>query len=463
MIRRRNGQRSLWDAVLFGAPDPRKLMEPKLRVVDELLNDDALVDGVLEAMRRRFTESGRRGRYGTPAEVALRMLVLKHLKSWSYEQLEWEVTGNLVYRHFCRIDGGKVPDAKTMVRLGQLLEGEALRGLFDRVVQLAAKRRVTRGRKMRVDTTVVETPIRYPSDSRLCEDVTQVLCREVERARSQGVTAPRGFRNVRRSVGRRQREITQISRRPISRDAKRAALRRPYRRLLATTRRVLRQAEQTVKRARRRWLRLSGRARRGVRTMQRVIELGRRVVAQTKLRVFKGITKSAIKVVSIFEPDTRILRRGKAHKPTEYGQMVKVQEAEGGIVTDIAVVTEHDTKLLVPSVEHHRHVFGRVPHIVATDRGFFSLDNVRDVATMGVRCVAVPKPGHRSPAWLARERSRPFRRARAWRAGGEARIARLKHTFGMHRTRYRGEKGVARCVYWAGIANNLMAIGRHGS
>ena len=449
--------------MLFGAPDPRKLMEPKLRVVDELLNDDALVDGVLEAMRGRFAQSGRRGRYGTPAEVALRMLVLKHLKSWSYEQLQWEVTGNLVYRHFCRIDGGKVPDAKTMVRLGQLLEGDALRGLFDRVVQLAAKRRVTRGRKMRVDTTVVETPIRYPSDSRLCEDVTQVLCREVERARSQGVTAPRGFRNVRRSVGRRQRENTQISRRPISRDAKRAALRRPYRRLLATTRRVLRQAEQTVKRARRRWQRLSGRARRGVRTMQRMIELGRRVVAQTKLRVFKGITKSALKIVSVFVPDTRILRRGKAHKPTEYGQMVKVQEAEGGIVTDIAVVTEHDTRLLVPSVEHHRHVFGHVPRVVATDRGFFSLDNIRDVATMGVRCVAVPKPGYRSPGWLARERSRPFRRARAWRAGGEARIARLKHTFGMHRTRYRGEQGVARCAYWAGIANNLMAIGRHGS
>jgi transposase, IS5 family len=463
MIRRRNGQRSLWDAVLFGAPDPRKLMEPKLRVVDELLNDDALVDGVLEAMRGRFAQSGRRGRYGTPAEVALRMLVLKHLKSWSYEQLEWEVTGNLVYRHFCRIDGGKVPDAKTMVRLGQLLEGDALRGLFDRVVQLAAKRRVTRGRKMRVDTTVVETPIRYPSDSRLCEDVTQVLCREVERARSQGVTAPRGFRNVRRSVGRRQREITQISRRPISRDAKRAALRRPYRRLLATTRRVLRQAEQTVKRARRRWQRLSGRARRGVHTMERMIALGRRVVAQTKLRVFKGITKSALKIVSVFESDTKILRRGKVHKPTEYGQMVKVQEAEGGIVTDISVVTEHDSKLLVPSVEHHRDVFGRVPRVVATDRGFFSLDNIRDVATMGVRCVAVPKPGHRSPGWLARERSRPFRRARAWRAGGEARISRLKHTFGMHRTRYRGANGVARCAFWAGIANNLMAIGRHGS
>ena len=463
MIRRRNGQRSLWDAVLFGAPDPRELMEPKLRVIDELLNDDALVDGVLETMRGRFAQSGRRGRYGTPAEVTLRMLVLKHLKGWSYEQLQWEVTGNLVYRYFCRIDGGKVPDAKTMVRLGQLLEGEALRALFERVVKLAADRRVTRGEKMRVDTTVVEAPIRHPSDSRLCEDVTQVLCREVERARSQGVAAAPGFRNVRRSVSRRQREITQISRRPLGREAKRRALRRPYRRLLAITRRVLRQAERTVKRGRRRWQTLSGRARRGLRTMQRMIELGRRVVTQTKLRVFKGITDSTTKIVSVFEPDTRILRRGKVHKPTEFGQMVKVQEAEGGIVTDIAVVTEHDSMLLVPSVEHHERVFGRVPRVVAADRGFFSLDNLRNAAIMGVRCVAIPKTGHRSAGWIARERRRPFRRARAWRAGGEARIARLKHTFGMHRTRYRGPNGVARCAYWAGIANNLIAIGRHAN
>src|SRR5580658_9644132 len=139
MIRRRNGQRSLWDAVLFGAPDPRKLIEPALQRIDELLDDEELVDGVLEAMRGRFAQSGRRGRYGTPAEVTLRMLVLKHLKSWSYEQLQWEVTGNLVYRHFCRIDGGKVPDAKTMVRLGQLLD-DRLRALFDRIVALAVER-----------------------------------------------------------------------------------------------------------------------------------------------------------------------------------------------------------------------------------------------------------------------------------------------------------------------------------
>ena len=118
-------------------------MDPTLRRIDEVLDDEELVDPVLDAMRGRFTQSARRGRKGTPAEVALRLLVLKHLKKWSYEELQWEVTGNLVYRHFCRIDGGKVPDAKTMVRLGQLLDGEVLSGLFARIVEQAAERRVT--------------------------------------------------------------------------------------------------------------------------------------------------------------------------------------------------------------------------------------------------------------------------------------------------------------------------------
>src|SRR5260370_14461667 len=146
MLRRRNGQRGLWDLLRFGDLEPEKQMDPRLRRIDDVLKDDTLVDAVFEAMRSRFPQSGRRGRPGTPAEVALRMLVLKHLKNWSYEQLEWEVKGNLVYRHFCRIYARNVPDAKTIVRLGQLLEGPALRSLYDRIDQLATAPRVAHGR-----------------------------------------------------------------------------------------------------------------------------------------------------------------------------------------------------------------------------------------------------------------------------------------------------------------------------
>jgi IS5 family transposase len=200
------------------------------------------------------------------------------------------------------------------------------------------------------------------------------------------------------------------------------------------------------------------RARRSVRNLERLVRLGSKVVAQTKERVFKGNAKSSDKLVSIFEPQTKILRRDKAGKPTEFEQMVKVQEAEGGLITDVGVVEGTDHALLVPSVERHKDVFGHVPNVVATDRGFFKTANVRRIEAMGVRCAAVPKPGYRSPSWLKRERQRAFRRARAWRAGGEARIARLKNTFGMRRARYKGESGVSRSAHWAAIANNLMTI-----
>lgn len=93
------------------------------------------------------------------------MLALKHLRDWSYDDLEREVTGSLVYRRFCRIDGGKVPDAKTMVRLGQVIDGPTLQQLLRRLVTIATATGVTKGKKMRVDTTVVEAPIHHPTDS----------------------------------------------------------------------------------------------------------------------------------------------------------------------------------------------------------------------------------------------------------------------------------------------------------
>lgn len=137
------------------------------------------------------------------------MLVLKHLRRWTYEQLEWEVTGNFVYRRFCRIDGGHVPDEKTMVRYGQLLDDAFLERVFERVVQLATKRRVSAGRRMRVDTTVVEAPIKYPTDSGLCADAVRVLSREVERLDEAGTKLPFVRADARRSVAHRLLELSQ--------------------------------------------------------------------------------------------------------------------------------------------------------------------------------------------------------------------------------------------------------------
>jgi IS5 family transposase len=130
------------------AEEVAELWEPWMRVVDELLEDEELLDTVYEAQGQRHQQSRVRGRQQTPAEVALRMLILKHVRNWSYETLEREVRANVVYRSFCRVGMEKVPDAKTLVRLGQVIGAETLAELHDRIVALAQERRVIQGRKM---------------------------------------------------------------------------------------------------------------------------------------------------------------------------------------------------------------------------------------------------------------------------------------------------------------------------
>src|SRR5207244_10509406 len=117
---KRTGNAASWKC---SCPTPTSLGDSTLRQIDALLDDEVLVDRVVEALAQRHPQSRRRGRLGTPAAVVLRMLVLKHLHDWSFDECEREVRGSLVYRAFCRIDGARVPDAKTLIRLARLLDG----------------------------------------------------------------------------------------------------------------------------------------------------------------------------------------------------------------------------------------------------------------------------------------------------------------------------------------------------
>src|SRR5712692_474045 len=142
VVRRKHAQRSVFEVLL---PDGDKLWDPALRRIDEVLEDEELVDLVADALGRRRPGSRRKGRPGTPAEVVLRMLVLKHLYDWSFDECEREVRGSLVYRAFCRIDCERVPDAKTLIRLAHLIGAETLKPLLERMVEIARKRKVVRG------------------------------------------------------------------------------------------------------------------------------------------------------------------------------------------------------------------------------------------------------------------------------------------------------------------------------
>jgi transposase, IS5 family len=190
MIRVAYAQRSLVEVLL---PDGEKLWDPVLRRIDAELEDEGLLDVMMTALAQRRPLSSRRGRLGTPATVALRMLVLKHLFDWSFDECEREVRANLVYRAFCRIEGERVPDAKTLIRLAHVLDGPALKALLARLVVIAHGRQVVRGRRLRVDTTVVETTIHYPTDSTLLADGVRVLTRALKRLRTAVTEADAGF------------------------------------------------------------------------------------------------------------------------------------------------------------------------------------------------------------------------------------------------------------------------------
>src|SRR5262245_58480876 len=163
MIEMRRAQLSLGDGLIAG--EVSDLREDWMRYADEVLTDEQIVTLVYEALGRRHPKSRSRGRRGTPAETVLRLLILKHVRNWSYEVLEREVRANLVYRDFTRVGGGKMPDAKTMGRWGLALGPEVLKQIHERMVRIAQDHGVTAARRMRVDTTVVAPNRHQPTDS----------------------------------------------------------------------------------------------------------------------------------------------------------------------------------------------------------------------------------------------------------------------------------------------------------
>jgi IS5 family transposase len=459
VIKLRHQQPTVWEGLF--AEEVAELWEPWMGVVDELLEDDALVDAVYDAQGQRHRQSRLRGRQQTPAEVALRMLILKHVRNWSYETLEREVRANVVYRSFSRIGMEKVPDAKTLVRLGQAIGPETIAELQERIVALAQKRGVIRGRKMRVDTTVVESNIHYPSDSGLLNDGARVLTRTMKKIEQKTGGLKRKVRNRMRSVSKRVIAIGQALRHKgregeLERKAEYGQLLRLTRQILNDSRRVLQEVET-----------LPGGRRRGVsglgERLETMAEQVRAVVRQTKARVLAGLSQFPGKLLSLFEAHTEIIRKGKAGKPNEFGKLVELQEAENQIITHYEVFAERpsDRHLLIPAVEAHRRKLGRVPGWVAADAGFYSRANEDAAQALGVKYVAIPNRSTRSEERRRLEKQRWFKQAQKWRTGCEGRISVIKRRHGLVRCRYHGLQGMRRWVGLGVIADNLINIGRY--
>jgi IS5 family transposase len=441
------------------------LQEAWMRHADAVLDDDALVATIHAALRKRWAQSAMRGRTGTPAEVVLRLLLLKHLRHWSYAVLEREVRTNLVYRTFTRIGGDKVPDAKTMGKWGPVVDPAVIAQLHQRLIAIAREAQVVAGRKMRLDTTVVETNIHYPTDSSLLGDGVRVLTRTMKKVTAIAGAVGARLRDRSRSVNRRLMEIGRIAR---SKGAQRQEkLTRAYEQLCAATSRVVGQAKRFAQE-------IQAGVKRAADVLQQAALEGFRqeldtfvprvqqVIRQTRARILRGDTQSEGKLLSLFEPSTEVIRKGKAGKPNEFGKLVKLQEAEHQIITHYEVYDQRpsDSDLVIPAIDAHVQVFGRVPRVVAADAGCYSAANEDAAHAKGVTRVCIPNRSTKSAARKREQKKRWFRNGQKWRTGCEGRISVLKRRHGLNRSRYKGEDGMKRWVGLGVIADNLINIGR---
>lgn len=457
MTRRKQGQRVLWEGMID--EDVRGLWEPWMIQADRLLEDEELIDRVWEAQGKRHEHSATKGRSQTPAEMVLRLLLLKHVRNWSFDTLEREVRMNLAYRDFARIGMGKVPDAKTLARIAQALGGDVIAELHRRLVEIAQEEGVIQGRKLRVDTTVVETNIHYPTDSSLLGDGARVLTRTMQKIETQAGKLKRPVRNRTRSIVKRVIAIATASRhKGPEGEAKR---KKQYKELLRYSRQVLNDTKRVLAEVDD----MSAKKKKGLRGLcEHLSEMAgrvRQVVKQAKARVFGGITDLPGKIVSLFEPHSEIIRKGKASKPTEFGKMIQVQETENQIITHYDVFDHRpsDRDLLLGAVETHERVLGRVPHLATADAGYYSRAQEQAVEAKGVKWVAVPNRNTKSAERKKKEHSRWFKNAQRWRTGCEGRISVLKRRHGLRRCLYRGVEGMKRWVGLGVMADTLMSMG----
>jgi IS5 family transposase len=462
VIEARRAQLSFAEGLI--AEEVSDLWEDWMRPADQVLDDDQLLTTVYEALAKRSPKSRTRGRRGTPAEVVLRLLLLKHIRNWSYEVVEREVRANLVYRSFTRVGGGKVPDDTVMNKWALALGPEVIDDLHKRVVAIAQEKQVVEGRKMRVDTTVVETNIHYPTDSSLLGDGVRVLTRAMKRIADIAGDVGAKLRDRSRSVKYR---ILEIGRAAGSKgEVGKAKLNKAYGKLLEATSRVVGQAKRFSREVASGVKKSSDIRQQAVidglrKELDTMVPRVKQVMLQARARVFGGDTHVPEKLVSVFEPSTEVIRKGKASKPTEFGKMVKIQEAENQIITCVEVYEKRpsDSELLIPAIEAHEEQLGRTPRVVAGDAAFYSSANEKEAHEKGVKRVCVPNRNTKS-AERKREQKKPwFRSGQKWRTGCEGRISVLKRRHGLRRCLYKGDRGMKLWVGLGVIADNLIHIG----
>jgi IS5 family transposase len=437
-------------------------LDPLLAAISDFIDRHSVL---VEAVRRdleRGLKNPATGRGGLSPPQVLRSLVLQRVKNWDYRELRERIADGLSLRRFTDFYSSCVPKHDAFNRAFNRLTPETLRALNEVIVQAVVELGLEDGGKLRVDTTVVETDIHYPTDSTLLWDSVRVITRLIERLGALLPQAVAGFANRTRRARRRMQEIQRMT--PAQRQQRQ---RRKYRDLIRTSELVVQSAHKVLHNTRNvRGIDPLGDL--AIRDLRAQIEhycgLGERVIDQTRHRVIEGKTVAAEqKIYSIFEPHTDLIKRGKVQKPVEFGHKVFLAESANALITQYRVLEGNpgDDAQVGLSLKRHQKMFGEAPELLSGDRGFFSQDVLKDCHKAGVVLACIPQcGGKKTPEREAFEKSPAFKRGQRFRAGIEGRISVLFRGRGMKRCLAEGRERFELLIGAAVLANNLMAIAR---
>jgi transposase, IS5 family len=462
MVREKHEQVDIFESML---PLGDIVLDPVLQHIDELLDQaPEIMNEIKIIFQNRRANSKTCGRGSHPVEVILRLIILKHLKSWRLRDTVEEVKYNFAYRKFTRLYFEKVPHYSILSRYENLIPESTIKKINERLIEVAKAKDVTKGYKFRIDTTVVEANIHHPTDSSLLYDSIRVINRIIQRAKETKLAAGELTRNTMRQAKRRLLEIVKYAQKRS--EEKGELIKESYRRLISLTKQVVKKAVNLKNNM---VQQIAGPI--SIETeaiihhltemIDRFVPRIKSVIHQATQRVLRDRkVASHEKILSLFQPKSYVIRKGKARRPVEFGQVVKIQEADGKIITDYEILSSNsgDRELLLPSIEKHKELFGRPPRLVATDRGFYSEELEEKVASAGVKKVAMPKIGNKDAQRIKHEKQSWFRQGQRFRAGSEGSISVLKRGYGMDRCLNKREDGFGSWVGWRVVARNLKLI-----
>jgi IS5 family transposase len=439
-------------------------LDPVLAQISEFLDRHPALLVLVEQDLTRGLKRAATGRPGLTAEQTLRSFLLWRIKDWPYRDLRERIADGYTLRRFTRFGSRPVPKYQAFQRSFSRLRPETIRRLNDAVVRAAVDMKIEDGTQLRVDTTVVETDIHYPTDSTLLYDGVRTISRLIlEHLEPELVGVAEAFPDRRRRARRRMQEISRMRDR---RGKSQRAFRRKYRDLMGVAQEVVGKAPGVVDKARA--MPVSTPLQVAIvdalcKEILHYVTLTERVIDQTRRRVFGGERVPAHqKLYSIFEPHTDLIVRGKARLPVEFGHKVFLAESKIGLITDYRVLDGNppDSDHLAPSLQRHAELFERAPRLYAADRGFDHPEAKALGEQAGVVELCIPQRGGKlSAEQAARQHSRSFKRGQRFRCGIEGTISVLFRGRGMKRCVLEGAQRFALFVGASVLAANLLRLG----